>query len=439
MSEAVASKKKVALLGMPSYGELSAGAARAFFRASLNPDLALTLHQQEGSLLAQNMNILWTLALNAAASGNGCDYFAMLHADCEPQDGWLDTLIAEMESKGLDVLGVAVPIKDQRGLTSLAMAHESGDTWRIHGRLTMTEVYRLPETFTSDDVGHPLLLNTGCWVCRFDLEWAKKVHFTINDRIVYNTKTKVYQPQVEPEDWFVSRLFHELGLRIGATRKVELGHRGPTIYGNHKAWGTDHHDTHSLTASVLDHDTANKDWFPSDVAGWLTEREGRELARLANGKTVLEIGAYCGRSTICLAKSAKNVHAIDTFEGTGTPLEGDTLPTFKANIERYKVNDKVAFMQGNSHEIVPHLPPVFDLVFIDGSHDESSVAADAIVSASVLKPGGVLVFHDYDRGSDPGVTAAVNGLIAAGGVMVSRCESLAVVRPPVKSLELAGV
>lgn len=434
MNEVVTSKRKVARLGMPSYGELTSGAALGFFKASQNPELELHLLQQEGSLLAQNMNILWTWALN-----EGCDYFAMLHADVQPPLGWLDVLIDEMETKGLDVLGVAVPIKDQRGLTSLAMAHESGDPWRVHGRLTMTDIYRLPETFTSDDLGYPLLLNTGCWVCRFNPEWAKQVHFTINDRIVFNTKTNKYHTQVEPEDWFISRLFHELNLRVGATRKIELGHRGAAVYGNHKPWGTDEYDTQSLTASVLDKDTSEAAWFPSDVAGWLTEREGRELARLSQGKTVLEIGAYCGRSSICIAKAAKNVHCIDTFKGTGTPLEGDTLPTFQANVKRYGVGDKVAVMQGNSHEIVPHLPQVFDLVFIDGSHDEGSVKSDATYAARVLKPGGVLVFHDYDRSSDPGVTAAVNGLLANGGVMVSRCESLAVVRPPVESLELAGV
>lgn len=254
MSETVASKKKIVRLGMPSYGELTSGAALGFFKPTNNPDIELHLLQQEGSLLAQNMNILWTWALN-----EGCDYFAMLHADCQPEIGWLDILINEMEAKDLDVLGVAVPIKDQRGLTSLAMAHESGDTWRVHGRLTMTDIYRLPETFTSEDLGHKLLLNTGCWVCRFDPTWARQVHFTINDRIVFNKKTNKYHTEVEPEDWFISRLFHELGLRIGATRKVPLGHRGHVVYGNVKPWGTDLYDEQSLTMSVLDEPKAEEE------------------------------------------------------------------------------------------------------------------------------------------------------------------------------------
>ena len=48
------------------------------------------------------------------------------------------------------------------------------------------------------------------------------------------------------------------------------------------------------------------DWRPEGynvhrVRGWLTQAEGDKLARLAEGKKVLEIGSYCGRSTIAMA------------------------------------------------------------------------------------------------------------------------------------------
>jgi hypothetical protein len=59
-----------------------------------------------------------------------------------------------------------------------------------------------------------------------------------------------------------------------------------------------------------------KDWkFPTDVRGWLTPKEGETLAQLAEGKLVLEIGSYHGLSTICMAQTAKMVHAIDWCRG----------------------------------------------------------------------------------------------------------------------------
>jgi precorrin-6B methylase 2 len=417
--------RKVAYLAMPCYGELTTGAAKGFFTASAGK-LRVNMKAQESSLLSLNMNVLWCWALNAAHRGERVDYFAMQHADIEPEPGWLDVLVEELEAKKLDVLGVVAPIKDQQGVTSIAMARPDGDTWRVHGRLTMREVYRLPETFTSEDLGYPLLLNTGLWVAKWG-DWCRRIHFTIHDRIVFNAEQETYFAEVESEDWFVSRLFHEEGLKVGCTRKVELGHRGPMAFGNHEPWGNEWFDSRSLKQSVLDERAAG-DWFPHDVAGWLTEGEGRELARLAEGKVVLEVGAYCGRSTICLAQTAKSVGVIDTFDGRGTHLPGDTLRLFRRNLRRHNAASKVTVYQGESVKVLEGLPPVYDLVFIDGSHDRDSVAADIEAAANVLRPGGLLVFHDY-HDEDPGVVEAVDELVATGAELVGRCESLAIVRP----------
>lgn len=234
---------------MPGYGSLTAGAARGFYRASRNPN-NVYLQYQEGSLLAQNFNRLWCTGLNQRHRGEPLDYWAMQHADIEPEDFWLDKLIDELEDHQLDVLGVVAPIKDTRGRTSIALARPDGDNWRAHCRLTLDEVYRLPETFTSAAVGYPLLINTGLWVCRFDLDWAKLVHFEINDRIAFDPERDEYHPQVEPEDWYFSRVCHQLGLKIGVTRKVRLAHRGDVQFANTEPWG-DAYDAEYVPASVL--------------------------------------------------------------------------------------------------------------------------------------------------------------------------------------------
>lgn len=419
------------LLGMPGYGELTAGASRGFWRACDKPN-RIDFRYNEGSLLAANFNNLWCAALNLAHEGRAPKYFAMQHADVEPEDFWLDKLIDEMEASDFDVLGVPVPIKDPHGLTSTALARPDGDTWRVHCRLTMQELQRLPETFTTEDLGFPLLLNTGLWVCKFDLAWAKKVHFTINDRIVFDVPKNRYVPQTEPEDWFFSRLCHELGLKIGCTRKIAVAHVGKMRWLNTAVYG-DAFDEAYVDESVLGEDK-NGNWFPSEAVGWLNEGEGEELRRLAADKMVLEIGAYCGRSTICLAKDAKQVCTVDTFDGRGTPADGNTLTIFRKNIQRHGVQDRVRELVGESSVVLPNLPAIFDLAFIDGSHDYDSVCRDIGLAANCLKSGGVLAFHDYES-NEPGVTAAVDELIAGGGVLIGRVESLAVVRPPALVLE----
>lgn len=420
----------LAFLGMPGYGELTAGAARGFWRATRRPDSRVYRQYNEGSLLASNFNSLWCGALNLCHRGEPVRYFAMQHADIEPQDWWLDTLIEEMEVRGLDLLGVAVAIKDQKGLTSTALARPDGNNWRIHCRLTMTEIYnRLPETFTSDDVGHPLLLNTGLWVCRFDEAWAKKVRFTINDRITFNPRLDRYVPETEPEDWYFSRLCHELGLKIGCTRKIAVEHRGGMSFPNDRPWG-EPFDAAYVDASVLPDSDRDGFRFPSEVDGWLTYREGKGLADLARGKRVLEIGSYCGRSTVCLAQTAESVVAVDTFDGRGTPTARDTREAFWDSLRRHEVAHKVTAWIGEASEQLPGRADRFDLIFLDGSHDADAVRSDITLAVELLTPGGLIAFHDYREMQHPGVAEAVDELIAAGGEMVSVHDTLAVVRPP---------
>lgn len=434
------SRQPFVFLGQPGYGQLTAGAARAFWRASRLPDDAVYRQYNEGSLLAANFNALWVSALNLARAGRAPDYFAMLHADVEPQDWWLDTLIDELEDKNLDVLSAVVPIKDSHGLTSTALSHPDGDPFRILCRLTMADVHRLPETFTSDDVGHPLLLNTGLWVCRFDEAWTRKVRFTINDRIV-TLPDGSYRAQCEPEDWYFSRLCHELGLKLGATRKVKLEHRGTAAFTNDRPWGQ------PFDAAYTDHsplDDVTGRFVLPNIPGWLRYEEGAALAELARGKRVLEIGSYCGLSTVCVARTAECVTAIDTWDGRGTPHPRDTFEEFLANIRRYGVSDKVscsadwrastnsAYIQfsracdyaGGTEAML------YDLAFIDGAHDRESVEADIERARDSLAKGGLLAFHDYASPADPDVTAAVDALLARGGELVSLTGTLAVVRPP---------
>lgn len=412
--------KKV-FLGMPGYGKQTHFAGKALWNACADMS-QVCVKQEVGSLLAQNFNALWCAALNMVlVEGKRVDYFAMLHDDIGSEDGWLDRLIAELEAADLDVLGVVIPIKDPRGLTSIAVDREDGDDWRPQARLTMREIYQLPETFTSDDLGHRILLNTGMWVCRFNPDWAKYVWFTINDRIAFNTAINRWQAINESEDWYFSRRLHARGLKIGATRKVGVIHTGEANFSNEHEWGTKSFDTDcGNTVSLV------PGAFPYDVMGWLRPEEGKALADLARGKRVLEIGSYCGLSTICMARTAEHVTAVDYFDGRGTPQPENTLENFQTNIERYGVADKVEIC----HPDAEYPLPEYELAFIDGAHDADSVRADIVKVLDVLAADGLLVFHDYHSHVDPGVTVAVDELLAAGGELLSTTNTIAVVRPP---------
>ena len=237
------------MLAIPTYdGNVHYGAAQGLFRGSWKHDVKIQPSNQT-SLLASGVNRLWAAALNRADAGD-ITHLAVLHADIEPCDGWIDVLIEEMEKKGVSFISAVSPLKDSRGITSTGIG-EPGLAWSPIRRFAMKEIMGFPETFNAEDTGNPdkvLLLNTGCWVADLrDPRFATKnannegvAFFTINDRTVYTDNQWIYQ--VESEDWFFSRRLHELRIPMAATRKVSLLHHGSAAFSNNSEWGTEECD-----------------------------------------------------------------------------------------------------------------------------------------------------------------------------------------------------
>lgn len=146
------------------------------------------------------------------------------------------------------------------------------------------------------------------------------------------------------------------------------------------------------------------------IRGWLTEREGLTLRELARGRSVLELGAFCGRSTVAMAEVALEVVAVDSF------VE-DTAAEFVANIRGAGVSERVYL----------HAVPVdqfslpgrtFDLVFVDTYHDAEAVERDTAIARQYVRPGGVIAWHDYGEPAWPDVAATLGrlGLVPDGVV-----------------------
>jgi predicted O-methyltransferase YrrM len=182
--------------------------------------------------------------------------------------------------------------------------------------------------------------------------------------------------------------------------------------------------------------------FAADVHSAVTEAECAELARLATGRVVLEIGSWYGRSTIALASTGAVVHSIDPHTG-GPPERPNTLAEFVANLERYGVRDGVVVHIGLSEQICPRFrPDAFELVFVDANHYREPVARDIRLAVGCLALGGTLVLHDYGvEGTHDyvgnwhvfGVTEAVDEFCERTGLSMSRVDTLAVIPTRVAS------
>lgn len=152
--------------------------------------------------------------------------------------------------------------------------------------------------------------------------------------------------------------------------------------------------------------------------------EAAELARLATGRTVLEVGAQRGFSTALMARGATVVHSVDWHRGDAIVGYGDTLPVIWSNLTRLGLLDKVVLHVGRTEQVLPHLAGPFDFAFHDADHTTEAVLADVALMAPLLAPGSLLAFHDYGR---YGVAAAVDSL---GWERVSLTRALVVIRVP---------
>lgn len=159
-----------------------------------------------------------------------------------------------------------------------------------------------------------------------------------------------------------------------------------------------------------------------DLSGWLpvgNARLLRQLIREHDVRTVLEIGSFCGLSTLLFALNCEKVTTIDTFAGDPTDAVFSIPPVLArvarqraildGNLEAFGVLDKVEVLTGKSHDVLDTLAGrSFDLVYIDGAHDFETVYGDILRALPMATK--VLTGDDYST-LWVGVRQAVDALV----------------------------
>ena len=246
--------EEIVFLASPTYdGRLDAGTAEAIYGYATQKR-QVAPKKNSGSLLSSNCNALLVAALNSRRVLK-IKWFAMLHADVEPEPFWLDTLIDIAESRGADMLAACVTLKDDRGLNSTGVG--TSGSRRVEYRLTQSQLHHdsFPKTFNASecmnalrelpgnlrvsiDIPDPMLfLNTGCFIVRIDTDWmsAGKVWFSNDDWIL--KVNGEWRTRCFSEDWQFSQRVHDCGGLMLATQEVKATHKGTAIFPSDKTWG----------------------------------------------------------------------------------------------------------------------------------------------------------------------------------------------------------
>lgn len=171
------------------------------------------------------------------------------------------------------------------------------------------------------------------------------------------------------------------------------------------------------------------------------------------GSPFLEVGSYCGRSTVWLGAAARRsgtvVFAVDHHRGSEENQPGwewhdtslidpdtgrlDTLPHFRRTIARARLDDSVVAVLGESPVVARWWKTPLAFLFIDGGHGVEPARLDYELWTPHVVPGGILAIHDVfpdpaDGGRPPYEQIYVPALASGLFVEVSVTGSLRVLR-----------
>ena len=193
----------------------------------------------------------------------------------------------------------------------------------------------------------------------------------------------------------------------------------------------------------------------ADVKGFLPESEAAQLAAWALEAAavgpLLEIGSYCGLSTLWLATVARSaatvVFAIDHHRGSEEHQVGeffhdealldhnaqfDSLPEFRRNLKTYGAEDVVIPVIAPATLAAKFWTTPLGLVFIDGGHSLDAALSDYRNWSQHIVKGGMLIIHDvFDDVSEGGQAPhAIWQLATQSGLFdtVGACHSLRALR-----------
>jgi predicted O-methyltransferase YrrM len=124
------------------------------------------------------------------------------------------------------------------------------------------------------------------------------------------------------------------------------------------------------------------------------------LVRSAQHRIVVEIGLAAGRTAKAILRELPDVEryiGIDTDPNYRTKIaaqwpERSRSPGYLA-LEDPRF-DRWLLPRGSLDLTSEDFPPI-DVVFIDGDHSHDVVRHDTDLARAIVKPGGVIIWHDY--------------------------------------------
>ena len=111
----------------------------------------------------------------------------------------------------------------------------------------------------------------------------------------------------------------------------------------------------------VERQTFLKTMAPQMLSGALQGRILSLLSKLRSPKTILEVGTFTGYAALCMAEGLGPEGKLHTIEGNQ-----ETAFLARQNFKNSPFAHQIELHVGQALELLPTLPPTFELVFLDG-------------------------------------------------------------------------
>ena len=172
-----------------------------------------------------------------------------------------------------------------------------------------------------------------------------------------------------------------------------------------------------MTPDLLAVASATKGFLPDDEAAAL-----HAAALAAPPGLWLEVGTYCGKSTVHVGTAARTVGAqlvtLDHHRGSEENQPGwewhdaalvdphtgrlETLPSLRRTLWDAGLDDVVSVLVATTQQVGRWWTSPLSFLFLDGNHTEEVAQHDYAAFAPWVEPGGTLVIHDVFENPEDG-------------------------------------
>jgi predicted O-methyltransferase YrrM len=163
------------------------------------------------------------------------------------------------------------------------------------------------------------------------------------------------------------------------------------------------------------------------LEGGLVESERQLLYQIAralpDGSTVVHVGLWRGTGLILFMAALRAAHffGIDCFDMPGISAYSAQPPVGQAEVISYVKafltgSQTLQLIQANTLELAAF--PAADVIFVDGGHTKACIENDVRLAKAAIRPGGLLIFHDYGQASWPDVNQTIDAAFTPAQIRV---------------------